>query len=203
MWFIRRILASGVALALAATLGAGSAHAQMAQETQWNGLGPFNFEPYYTHYRLDGEGDRIGMDGFGGRMMWGIGTPDSMTVRPRAAIGVFGEYAPRQDLGFTMWHAGVHGDFNLLHQPWLGRISPVLSLSAGALSTGREQEENVEPRFPLATKSTTTFALTPSVGTRVRLWRSLGLRADVSDLITFRDETRHNVQFAAGLSFPF
>ncbi len=203
MWFIHRILASSAVLALAATLSAGSAHAQIGQEQEWRGLGPFNVEGYYTHYRLDGEGDRVGMDGVGARLIWALGPSDDMRVRSRSALGVFAEYAPRQDLGFTMWHAGLRGDLNLLRQPWLGRVSPVLSLGAGALSTKVERAEDKEISFPLGTKSTTAFALTPSIGTRVKLWRQLGIRADVSDLVTFRDGTRHNVQFTAGVSLPF
>jgi len=52
-------------------------------------------------------------------------------------------------------------------------------------------------------ESTTAFSLAPSVGARVGFWRQLGLRADAGDVVTFRGDTRHNLQLTAGLSFPF
>jgi hypothetical protein len=38
----------------------------------------------------------------------------------------------------------------------------------------------------------------------VNLWRELGLRVDLRDVMTFRDQKAlHNYQFATGLSFAF
>jgi hypothetical protein len=45
--------------------------------------------------------------------------------------------------------------------------------------------------------------VTPAAGMAFEFWRDIGLRADVRYLVTFRDATRHNWQFTAGLSFPF
>ena len=56
---------------------------------------------------------------------------------------------------------------------------------------------------PLATRSTTNFALSPAAGVRLELGGGLGLRGDVGDLITFRGGTRHNVALCAGLSVSF
>ena len=62
--------------------------------------------------------------------------------------------------------------------------------------------------FPLAPVAgisawSTAFALSPAVGAKLALWRELGVRGDVRDLVTFRGGMRHHLQLTAGLSFPF
>jgi hypothetical protein len=163
------------------------------------------FEGYYSHYRFDAPGDRIGMNGVGARFVWRPTATDySMLVRPsRFALGLFGEYAPEQNKGFSVGHVGLQGDLNVLSTPLYGRVSPVVSLGAGVLWTNRSGAAVDSREFSLANQSATTFALAPSVGTRVGLWRQLGLRADVRDLVTFKDQTQHHPQIAAGLSLPF
>jgi hypothetical protein len=162
-------------------------------------------EGYYSHYRFETPGDRIGMDGIGARLMWNLTRAyDDGTFSPsRFAVGMFGEYAPDQDKDFSVGHVGVQGDMKLFPTPLYGRVSPVLSLGAGMLWTNREGPAISSPEFSLANESARMFSLSPSLGTRVALWRQLGLRGDVRDLITFRDGTQHHVQFAAGLSLPF
>ena len=103
-----------------------------------------------------------------------------------------------------MLHTGVQGDVSLLSTPLLGHVSPVASLGLGVLRTNLDNASQAAATgFPLGMESTTTFSLAPSVGARVGLWRQLGLRADAGDVVTFRGDTRHNLQLTAGLSFPF
>ena len=162
-------------------------------------------EGYYSHYRLDVPGDRLGMNGVGARVMWRPTGDDLSTpgFAQRFAVGVFGEYAPDQDKGFKVGHVGAQGDMNLLATPLHGRLMPVLSLGAGAFWTDRVGPAIHSHDFSIQAKSVRSFALTPALGARVGLWRQLGLRADVRDLITFEEQTLHHLQFAAGLSFPF
>ena len=161
---------------------------------------------YYAHYRLDTPGDRIGVSGVGARFMWSPARADyGVTALPsRFAVGLFGEYVPNQEgRSFSLGHAGVTGDVNVLRTPLFGRIQPVASLGAGVLWTNREGPAIRGPEFVIGNETAAMFSLAPSLGTRVSLWRDFGLRADARDLITFRDATRHHVQLAAGLSFPF
>ena len=92
---------------------------------------------------------------------------------------------------------------NILQTPLFGRVLPVASLGAGMLWTNREGPDVPSVDFTLGNRSEQLFALSPSLGTRVGLWRQLSLRADVRDVITFRDEPRNHLQFAGGLSFSY
>ena len=58
-------------------------------------------EGYYSHYRFDVPGDRLGMNGIGARFLWRPGVEDytAPSFASRFALGVFGEYAPDQDKG--------------------------------------------------------------------------------------------------------
>ena len=160
---------------------------------------------YYSHYRFATPGDRIGMDGIGARLMWNPVRADyGATALPsRFAVGMFGEYAPEQDKDISVGHVGVQGDMNVFRSPLYGRVTPVLSVGAGMLWTNRDGPGVSSPEFSLADRSVRAFTLAPSLGTRVGLWRQIGLRADVRDLVTFRDRTLHHISFATGLSFPF
>lgn len=201
---ILRLGLATAALAFATTTA--SAQALQSPGT-WQSATPLTVEGYHAHYRLDTAGDdRIGMDGIGARLMWRGGLrftgPDAL--RERSAIGLFAEYAPTQSGGFSLLHAGVQGDLNLTPKPLFGRVTPIASLGAGALWTDVDDEAKaIGSGFPLAARRSTTLALTPAIGMRVDLWRQLGLRMDVRDVVTFRHKTLHNYQFATGLSFSF
>lgn len=160
---------------------------------------------YYSHYRLSTPGERVGVDGIGARLMWNPARADyGATALPsRFAMGMFGEYVPEQGKGFSVGHVGVQGDMNVLKWPLYGRVMPVASLGAGVLWTDRAGPGISRPEFSLVDRSVRTFTLAPSFGTRVGLWRQMGLRADVRDVVTFRDRTLHHVSFATGLSLPF
>jgi hypothetical protein len=206
MTLTTRVVLSSVMLAVAAAL-APTAQAQVPGTTAVAVIRPEPgrlIEGYYAHYRFALPGDRVGMNGIGARLMWNPARADygSTALPSRFALGLFGEYVPEQDKGFSVGHVGVQGDMNVFRTPLYGRVSPVLSLGAGMLWSDKSGPAISSPKFSLANESAKMFSLAPSLGTRVGLWRQLDLRADVRDLMTFRDETRHHVQFAAGLSFP-
>lgn len=191
---------------LLAALTISSAQAQPSSTPPSIGQVPITVEGYYTHYRLDAEGnDRLGMNGIAARLMWNADAlVPGTALESRVAAGLFAEYAPTQDRGFSLLHAGVQGDVRLTSAPLFGRVTPLGSLALGALWTDVEDgPAAIASRFPLGTRSTGTFALSPSVGARIALWRQLGFRADVRDVITFRHRTLHNMQLASGLSFEF
>lgn len=211
---IRRFLLPGLVVPVAAGLALGSAEAQVRSamtgrgtgsfEVPWSGVSPVGFEGYYTHYRLDVDGEgRFGMNGVGARLMWQPTTGDSLSA-PRFGLGLFGEYAPEDDLGFSLFHAGIQGDVTLVRQPWFGRLTPVASLGAGLLRSSVDDRSTAAARrVHLARQSETSFALTPAAGVKLALWQRLGIRADARDLVTFRGGPWHNWQFTAGVSFPF
>jgi hypothetical protein len=168
--------------------------------------GGMTFEAFYSHYRLAGRDRRIGADGLGGRLLWqpmsALGM-DSTRLAARTSLGAFAVYTPAQRLGFSTLHVGAEADVRPLGAPLFGRVDPILSLGAGAFRTRVDDASAAAAtRFPLAARTSTNLALTPGFGARVGLLSRIGLRADVRDVITFRDATRHNVEVAAGLSLP-
>ena len=163
-------------------------------------------EGYYSHYRFDTPGSRTGMSGVGARIMWNPARADyGVTALPsRFAFGLFGEYTPDQGTkNFSVGHVGLQGDMNVTPAPLFGRVVPVASLGAGVLWTDRVGPAVTSPEFTLGDRSAQMFALSPSLGARMALWRQLGLRADVRDLMTFRGRTLNHVQLSAGLSFGY
>jgi hypothetical protein len=216
----RRVLLAGLVLPVLGALVGGTAQAQdPAPYTLDPGA---SFEGYYTHFRLDARGgDWKSANGFGGRLMWHPGGRETRAswLAPRIGLGAFAEYAPEQDPGFTLLHAGVQGDLSLVDTPLFGRVEPMLGLGVGALRTsGIDLFTEREIQSPAALsivgmpslqaaadddRAVTTLALSPAFGARVNLVRNLSARADVRDLVTFRDGPKHNLQLAAGLSLPF
>lgn len=203
---LTRILRLGlVALALGISASVLQAQAVITKSSPW--AGPLTVEGYYAHYRLDtSSDDRFGMNGIGGRLLWqgALRFAGLESLPSRSAFGIFAEYAPTQDRGFSLIHTGLQGDINLAPTPLFGRATPIASLAAGALWTDvDDQNKAIATGFLLAARHRSTFALTPSAGLRLGLWRELGLRADVRDVMTFRHQTLNNWQFATGLSFVF
>ena len=203
----RQLLLSSLVVGVSAlALAAGSAQAQNAYGPDLMGPGRLGFDGYYTHYRLDADDDRMGVDGVGARLFWRPVSDDAFALPSRFAFGAFVEYTPKGNRDFQTFHTGLQSDFRLFQTPWFGRIDPLISLGAGAFHTNSEVRGSVDlnKEFPLARRDqTTAFALSPAVGTRVHVWRTLGVRADVRDVITFEGGTLRNWQVAAGLTFPF
>jgi hypothetical protein len=192
-------------LVAAASLLATPVAAQSSAVPTAVGPKPALFEGYYTHYNFDRSDGRVGMNGIGARLMWNPIRADygAATLPSRFAIGLFGDWAPNQDKGFSVGHFGVQSDVSVVRSPLFGRVLPIVSLSVGALRTDRSGAAISQADFELGDRRLTMFALAPSLGTRVGVWRQLGLRADARDVMTFRDRTRHHGQFSAGLSLPF
>ena len=214
---IRRFL-PGLVVPVVAALALSTAEAQVRSswngaatgslEVPWPGSRPVTFDGYYTHYRLDTDGDdRFAMNGVGARLMW-RSKGDSLGLPPRLGFGIFGEYAPADNVGLSLLHMGLQGDLNLLSKPLGNRLTPIASLGAGMLRSSVSGSTPLPSarlgiRSAPVVRSATSFALTPAAGVKLDLWRNLGVRGDMRDLMTFRDGTQHNWQFTAGLSFPF
>ncbi|HEX7123733.1 MAG TPA: hypothetical protein VF178_15255 [Gemmatimonadaceae bacterium] len=176
--------------------------------------GRFAVEEYMTRYRLGIQGDRVGMNGIGGRVLWNatLGSADAMLARP-AALGLYVEYAGGRDEVATVLHGGLQGDVSLVSTPWFGRLEPVASLGLGVMRM-REHPAAQLPNPPAAGVSimqspvqrarTDYYAtVTPGLGMRVGLFRQLGVRADVRDVITAGSGVDEHLSFTGGLSLTF
>jgi hypothetical protein len=162
----------------------------------------------------------------------GDGSSFADRLLSRTALGAFGVYAPEGSAGRATWHAGAEADHRLLPTPLLGRLDPIVSLGAGAFRTampagapeagwagyaaslsGRFLSSMTVPQIvPVdriavirapATRTVTSFALSPAFGLRLGVLPNAGLRADVRDVIAFRDGTTHNLELSGGLSLTF
>jgi hypothetical protein len=170
---------------------------------------PVAIEGYYGRFHLDAAaapapGERS-TTALGGRLLWypGADDPEAHPFLSRTSVGLFGEYAPEQDRGFNLVHAGLHGDLRLLRMPLFGRLQPTISLGAGVFTTRRTSFESVASGSPFDDRTRSAFALTPGAGLQLRLWRAVNVRADVRDVITMRDGTRNNLSVGGGLSLRY
>lgn len=199
----RRALLSCLVVPTMAAVPLAVAGAQ-ASSTE-TGVGTLLIDGYYTNYRLETlDDDRLGMGGMGARLMWRLGDENVPAILNRTAVGLYAEYAPAEDKGFALLHAGLQGDFNLVRAPLFGRLEPAVSLGAGVLQTSVENStESTLSRFEPGLRKSASFTLSPAIGARISLWRQLGLRADARDFIIFHGGALHNPQFTVGLSFLF
>ena len=166
-----------------------------------------SFDGMYTRLRFDTDGgsDRMIAEGLGAKLMWtpAAGNRWASGILGRTDVGLYATWAadrdflgPKVDLrAFTL---GVATDVRPFPTPLLGRVEPFLSLGAGVLHTEISRPPLTAPH-PLLDRSRTAFTVTPGVGTRLRLTPRLALQGDVRDLMTFRDGTRHNVAWGAGV----
>jgi len=170
-------------------------------------------ETGYTQLRFDGDGSTLNAHGVGGRLMWSLAPTAPATgaasgLASRTDVGLYGTYTPQQRFGqgFRLGShgAGVTTDVRPLASPIAGRVEPYLSVGAGSLRVNVDGASALTPApSPLLERSRTVFTFTPGAGVAVRLTPGVALRGDVRDLMTFRDETRHNVAFGAGLRLTF
>jgi hypothetical protein len=170
-------------------------------------------EAGYTQLRFDGDGSTLDTHGVGGRLMWNLAPATGATVgasglASRTELGLYGTYTPErrfgQGLRLGSYGGGVTADVRPLATPIIGRVDPYVSLGAGALHVNVDRASTSTPApSPLLERSRTTFALTPGAGLLVRLTPGVALRGDVRDMLTFRDDTRHNLAFGAGLRLTF
>jgi hypothetical protein len=163
-------------------------------------------EGYYTRLRLDADGGPAAADGIGGRLMWSVTRPEdagTSWLAEHASVGLLAAHTPAQRLGFSTLHLGAVVDVQPLLAPIAGRVTPYVSLAAGALRTtlSSDAATSSRPRSPLTDRSNTTATLAPGVGARVQLTPGIALQGDLRDVMTFRHDTRHNVGLGAGLRF--
>ena len=147
--------------------------------------------------------DRVLTEGTGARVMWQLpAEQDAKSLRSRTSVGLAAAYS-RQRIGptVTTHYLGGEADVELLPEPIAGRLSPFVSLGVGALRTDSTVPALVNPRGH--DRMTVSLALSPGAGMRLGLGRGLGIRADVRDVVTFHDGTRHNPAFGVGLSLRF
>ncbi|HXE58428.1 MAG TPA: outer membrane beta-barrel protein [Gemmatimonadales bacterium] len=199
-----RRLALLVAAAVALLALPGELAAQATHYPAWAN-GRVSVDGFYGRYWLDGRGDDwTNADGVGGRILYHL-TPMADTTRndlaSRTALGVFAVYAPEEHRGFTGWHFGAQADLHLLSHPWLRRFDPFVSLGVGAFRTELDRAGPVGVEF--ADETNTSFALSPAMGARVNLYRGLGLRAEATDVMVFRDGVHHNLGVNGGLTLAF
>ena len=198
--------------ALGVLLGALPAQAVSGQSLpSWAGRPAV--EAGYTQLRFDGNGSTLNAVGVGGRLMWNLAPASPVTgatsgLASRTDLGLYGTYTPQQRFGqgfrVGSYSAGVAADVRPLASPIAGRIDPYVTVGAGALRVQVDQPSTLTPApSPLLERSRTTFAFTPGAGLLVRLTPGIALRGDVRDLMTFRDDTRHNLAVGAGLRLTF
>jgi len=169
-----------------------------------------SLEAGYTQLRFDGDGSTLGAHGVGGRLMWNVApaTGGAAGLASRTDLGLYGTYTPDQRFGQGLrlgsYGGGVTADVRPLASSIAGRVDPYVSLGAGALRVNVDRASLTTPApSPLLERSRTTFALTPGAGLLVRLTPGAALRGDVRNVMTFRDDMRHNVAFGAGLRLTF
>jgi hypothetical protein len=186
--------------ALGVMLGAASLSAQPA--APWQGRQPA-VDGHYTRLALDAR-ERLVADGVGGRLMWSATRPGDVGtswLAERASVGLFGAYTPDRDLGFSTVHLGAVVDLQPVLTPVAGRVTPFVSLGAGALRTNvtLRAPAALRTRSPLTERSNTTPTLAPGAGLRVAVAPGLALQGDVRDVMTFRRDARHNLALEVGL----
>jgi len=201
----RRMILVG---ALGVMLGALSPHAASGQSLpSWSGRP--SIEAGYTQLRFDGDRSTLSAHGVGGRLMWNLapaapGAGATSGLASRTDVGLYGTYTPQQRFGqgfrLGSYGAGVAADVRPLASPIAGRVEPYLSMGAGPLRVNVDRAAALTPApSPLLERSRTVFSLTPGAGVVVRLTPGVALRGELRDVMTFRDDTRHNVAFGAGL----
>jgi hypothetical protein len=191
---------------LAATLLAAPVGAQTVGGARF-GAPPRALEGFLTQYRFAAGDAPVAVEGVGGRFVWTtppvLGDPTSLAAR--TSLGVFGVFLPRQNgLGYTTLHAGGELSVRPLPAPVAARVEPVVSLGVGALRTDVADRVRVGTRdLALGDRADMSLALSPGVGARVALVPGLDLRADVRDVITFREAVRNNLAYGVGLGMAF
>ena len=165
-------------------------------------------EGFYTQIRFDSDGSTLNANGIGGRLMWSPASTveGTSSLVSRTDLGFYGTYTPErrfaQDYRFSSVGVGGVADVRPFAAPLAGRVDPFLSLGAGVLHSYVDRGTGPAPS-PLLRDSWTSFALTPGIGARVPLTTNVALQGDVRDIITFRNDTRHNVAFGVGLRLTF
>jgi hypothetical protein len=178
-------------------------------------------EGYVSRFSLDaGAGERAGLDGIGGRVLWPLapsGAGSSHPLLARAAVGAFVTHTPASLGRLEAWHLGTQADLHVLARP-VRAVDPVVSLGVGAL---RKEETVARPvvlpggaqplfaaqgdghapeRMALERRHETRMTLAPGVGVKVRIAPGLALRTDVRDVLALRGGAEHHLEVSGGIS---
>jgi hypothetical protein len=196
--------------ALGVTLGALPTHTLDAQALRpWRGPLPA-IETSYARLRLDGSGGAIRSDGVGVRLMWSSAAlrDDAEATTPgRVDLGVYALHTPKRSvrepgfastLDFASSAFGLAADVRPFAAPLGGRVDPFLSLGAGTFFTQVYHGISRAPS-PLLDDSRTVFSLLPGAGLRLHAARGLAVQGSATDVVTFRDGTRHNLATTVGV----
>jgi hypothetical protein len=193
----RRIAALAGALTLIALPGSQA----IAQDAPL-GVRPTRFtaELYLAQYSFDnpGGGDREGLGGFGGRLMFNRSTASEAlrTFFTRASGGVFATYTTKDDA--STLHYGVQGDVALFPAPIArGFLDPFVSVGLGGFRT------SVNNPLGEGNIVNTDLAFTPAAGTRIPLFNGISFRGDLRVPVIFGESTTVNFVAEGGLSLSF
>ena len=190
---VGRVAALATATLVAATLVAAPAAAQDTPQ----GIRPYRFtvEPFLTQLWLDdGVGDRETVGGLGARVLFNRSDAAEVTrsLFGRASTGAYLAYTGEQG-GVSTLQVGVLAQSSLLAGPAArGVLDPMVSLGIGAFRIDRD-----------GVGAETDLAVTPGIGTRLRIFEGFGLRGDVRVPISFGTNTRAHPTAEGGLYFSF
>ena len=187
------------------------AHAQSTAGQQPRGT----FEYFVTSTRLGGESLA---QGFGGRMLIPLARGGESFLS-RVDVGPFVAWRPETERSAEVLRLGGQADVRPLAAPRLGRtaLEPVLSLAVAAmrgdeatldscLSPGKLAPHDV-PTWMLGrrvdeSRESTSVAVAPGIGARLRLAQGVALRGDLRRIVPLGDG-REGTEVAGGLSLPF
>ena len=173
------------------------------------------FEYFVTSTRLGGESLA---QGFGGRMLIPLARGGE-SLLSRVDVGPFVAWRPKTERSAEVLRLGGQADVRpLAAAPLPGgtALEPVLSLAVAALrgdegaSGGRLSAEKLAPRDvpawrfgrrPGDGRESTTVAMAPGIGARLRLARGVALRGDLRRIVPLGDG-RAGTEVAGGLSLP-
>ncbi|AHG89292.1 hypothetical protein J421_1755 [Gemmatirosa kalamazoonensis] len=161
----------------------------------------------YTRIHFAGDDGRMDAPGVGARVMWrGPTLFDAASRVSHVDLGLFASYTPKRalarNLDATTYHLGLAADVRPFATPLGARLDPFASLGLGVLSTHVANAQFRAPS-PLFRDSQSAFTLSPGVGARLAILPALGFQADVRDIVTFIDGTRHNPSWSAGMRVNF
>ena len=167
-------------LVAAVALVAGAAATPLAAQDAGTPAARFTLGGYLANYWFDrgGSADRASVGGYGVRLMFNRSTASRVarTFFDRASAGAFATLTTEQD-GVSTQNIGGEVDVALFPTPIAsGRLDPFIGLAAGILRSDAD-----------AVGSSTDFALTPSIGTRIPFFSGIGFRGDIRTPIVFSD----------------
>ena len=214
-------LAALAALVLAAPGTTGAQPAVLPRFGTTTTDGRLVVEGLLGQHRLTLEhGSRVRPAGYGGRVLWALGSrsdPERQTLAGRTSVGPFAIVTGREPSSPRVWHVGAHADFRVLSRPLGGRLDPLVSLSVGAFRAEpghgnlAADERWLVPvghdavgrtlRVPApASRATTRPALAPGIGARLLIAPGFALRGELKNAVLIGDRVTRQLELAGGVS---